>query len=71
MPRWSCAIPGTTGTDVTDPESGASYRLAGHSPEEFLAFYRAHLTDMRLSFTAAAATTLRFTEEDGYTARSP
>ena len=37
---------GTTATDVTDPESGASYRLAGHSPEEFLAFYRAHLTDI-------------------------
>lgn len=61
---------GTTATDVTDPESGASYRLAGHSPEELLAFSRAHLTDMRLSVTAddtaAAATTLRFTEEDGY-----
>lgn len=62
---------GTTATGVTDPESGASYRLAGHSPEEFLAFYRAHLTDMRFSVTAdataAEATTLRFTEEDGYT----
>lgn len=62
---------GTTATEMTDPESGASHRLAGHSPEEFLAFSRAHLTDMRLSFTAAAATTLRFTEEDGYISTSP